>query len=405
MATQTYFTKAIETYFTNGKKDLIIIHHNDADGRMAGYLYLNHYKNTNQYENICTIETDYGNDKLIDQIKKKTSSAKTCEIAVLDFSLSFEEMDAIDKDSFIHCTKMIWIDHHRTAIKKYRTGYKEKGYTFKIAGVQVEGISGCELTYLYLKHDGRIYAYTDGIETKLREEYEYKNTLGDNIIFSNIYEGQDTCLPFTPDEEKILIYNWKKVGMFQVFDVNCDLLYRNIPYSIRLIGDRDCWRNKYEESAYFAIGLRAHWLESDLSKPVCWSFWNSIVSRAGAIEEIVLEGHIISKYNYNNNTSQLNKDGSEVFMKKFPDLKIIAINSSASGSGVFSSVFNQYEVGIIFTYSLAREVMTFSIYRLGLNPEKNIDCGAIAASFGGGGHPGAAGFRTSGTLPFKPVKK
>ena len=42
--------------------------------------------------------------------------------------------------------------------------------------------------------------------------------------------------------------------------------------------------------------------------------------------------------------------------------------------------------------------MEYSIYRLGKHPEKSILVNKIAESFGGGGHAGAAGFVTNGTL-------
>ena len=113
--------------------------------------------------------------------------------------------------------------------------------------------------------------------------------------------------------------------------------------------------------------------------------------------QIMVSGKPIVDYKNRTFVTDLQRAGFECYIRKFEDIDAIAINTLDRGSFIFETVKNDYEVGIVF-FMNADGKMEYSIYRLGKHPEKSILVNKIAESFGGGGHAGAAGFITNGTL-------
>ena len=63
-------------------------------------------------------------------------------VFIVDYSISPDEMRQL-----LTITKnVIWIDHHKTAIDKY------KDFEFDILGIRADGTAACMLTYLYFQH-------------------------------------------------------------------------------------------------------------------------------------------------------------------------------------------------------------------------------------------------------------
>lgn len=333
-------------------KSMVIIHHNDADGRLGGYILKKYFKLDEKYEKIKTIEANYNGTDL-------SSIEDGDDVAIVDYSLTRGEL--VQLVSKTH-GKKIWIDHHRTAIKDYNNRSKEEKYFDDV--LVFEGLAGCELAYLYAYSKIRKISFDD----------EFKS-----FTFMN------------------------KNGLRNTIDI--DTFKCSIPFGIRLVGDYDTWRLEIPSSIDFAAGIKLYWDETDISEGIFNKFWDLIMEKDPFhIKKIIENGKIVNKLKDNDNATRIKKAASEVKLHKFENLKAIAVNSSNFSSFVFKTVHNDYEIGIVYSHSLKEGVMYFSIYRLGLNPEKNIDCGWIAKTYGGGGHPGAAGFRTSGTLPFKIVK-
>ena len=70
------------------------------------------------------------------------SIRKDEQIYIVDYSISPDEMRQLLK-----ITKNVtWIDHHKTAIEKY------KDFEYEIRGIRYDGIAGCMLTYCYIHH-------------------------------------------------------------------------------------------------------------------------------------------------------------------------------------------------------------------------------------------------------------
>lgn len=112
---------------------MIIYHKADLDGYFSGALVKSIYKDEEMYG------IDY-NETIEDSVLDKEGI-----IYLVDFSLPVHQMQK-------YVGKMVWIDHHRTAIndsKKY--GYDD------ILGVRDENYAACELVYAYLYKQSSVF--------------------------------------------------------------------------------------------------------------------------------------------------------------------------------------------------------------------------------------------------------
>lgn len=98
-------------------------YHNDLDGQCAAYWVLV------AMGDVELMEIDYRDPFPIDQI--------TAEDVVWLVDYSTDQMEELKKK----CSRLVWIDHHKTAIDQYDPD---------IIGVRVSGIAACELTHQYL---------------------------------------------------------------------------------------------------------------------------------------------------------------------------------------------------------------------------------------------------------------
>lgn len=110
---------------------------------------------------------DYGREFPFDKIKKNET------VYIVDYSIEPSEMDKLLEIT----PNVTWIDHHISAIKKY------KNYDKEIRGIRYDGVAGCMLTYCYLKHmtdrgDGDIKPFEESMTedapmfTKLIADYD-----------------------------------------------------------------------------------------------------------------------------------------------------------------------------------------------------------------------------------------
>lgn len=106
---------------------MLIIHHNDNDGRLAAFLVAFYYEKRNYSEEIRFLEMDYNKSLLH---SKEPFPLKDEIVYIVDFSLSVEEMQEVLK-----VTKNVyWYDHHKTAVHKY-----DGVFDFDIPGIRVDG--------------------------------------------------------------------------------------------------------------------------------------------------------------------------------------------------------------------------------------------------------------------------
>jgi oligoribonuclease NrnB/cAMP/cGMP phosphodiesterase (DHH superfamily) len=113
-------------------------YHNDADGKCSAFwVYYNLKDNLKGYLS----EDDFIEMSYAKQFPFKIISEDE-PVYIVDFSISPDEMRQL-----LEITKNVtWIDHHKTAIEKY------KDFEHEIEGIRYDGIAACMLTYCYFKH-------------------------------------------------------------------------------------------------------------------------------------------------------------------------------------------------------------------------------------------------------------
>ena len=119
---------------------ILIYHHNDNDGYLAGAV-ADYFLSKNMYNEIKFRVGHYDDSHDEEAIKWAD------EVYVLDYTLPVPLMDK-------YMDKIIWIDHHRTAIENMEGVELQRGKTFK--GMREIGKSGCLLAWLWFKPDGKL---------------------------------------------------------------------------------------------------------------------------------------------------------------------------------------------------------------------------------------------------------
>ena len=165
---------------------------------------------------------------------------------------------------------------------------------------------------------------------------------------------------------------------------------RPLPRAVKLIGDRDIWHWAFgDETKFFCAGMLAEDCgpESQL--------WYDLLGCDGADSSdggpecgrIVDQGTCVERYK---------QCHAEAYMRRwsFPSIlqghEILAVNAAMVDSNFFGP---DPQAEILAPFAWDGEQWTVSLY------SKTVDVGRIAESYGGGGHPGAAGFQCK-ELPF-----
>lgn len=177
------------------------------------------------------------------------------------------------------------------------------------------------------------------------------------------------------------------------------------PKVVKLVGDHDIWRFEFgDETREFNSGIfntvdtrpeSAFWDEVLISK----DFINMDASHYDAADHIIRDiceiGKKILAKQFIKDSQMLMSWGFEVY---FENYHCIAINRGSIGPSFFKSIGSNYDILIPFVFD--GEKYTVSLYQ----SRADIDLGAIAKKYGGGGHKGAAGFQCK-ELPFQFIRR
>lgn len=152
-------------------------HHNDLDGRCAGY-WVNKwaYRDDPYGEEPELFEIDYKDTFPMDKIRKNEL------VYIVDFSILPEQMTELLQIT----NNVVWIDHHESAIKRYKDFD-----TSQIRGIQKVGVAGCVLTYIYLfeltdrGRPGKQKKFEDAMITKVPM---FTRLIGDRDIWAWVFE-------------------------------------------------------------------------------------------------------------------------------------------------------------------------------------------------------------------------
>lgn len=296
---------------------MIVIHHNDLDGRCAAAIVGYWAKKRRiSFQDISFYEMDYKDE--IPLICEKIDPNE--KIFIVDFSFKPEVMNALLK----HTDNIVWIDHHKTA-KEYESQYYRPIKGLRNFNDKEE--AGCELTWVYLFPD------------------------------------------------------------------------MNMPLSVFLIGDRDCWRWIMEgRTAEFNQGIKlydtspesslwAELFEEDKYKKGM-RFQGDVLTENCIVNEIVKKGEICLIFRDSFCADYAKSYGFEL---EFEGYKCFAMGLYMFGSEAFGYRMQKYDICIPFEYDGKK--WTVGLY------STTVDVSVIAQKHKGGGHRNASGF-TCDKLPF-----
>lgn len=182
----------------------------------------------------------------------------------------------------------------------------------------------------------------------------------------------------------------------------CELTWKyfnpkeEIPKAICLLGQYDSWRDKPEKKkAYdcawntvlsFQFGMRNYELDVEF-------FRKKVLFDSTLVPDIIERGELILKYQDNQNKIAMNSS----FVFELEGFKCLCLNTGLRNSQVFSSLWNETDYDMMLAFSYTGSRWSYSVY----STKQDIDCGAFAKKFGGGGHRGAAGFYTDDLMVLK----
>ena len=163
---------------------------------------------------------------------------------------------------------------------------------------------------------------------------------------------------------------------------------KDIPYFIRLIGDRDCWRWLFgEDTKFFNLGMRIY------STSPLDDIWNRLFDDPLKVEDIKKDGKICEKFRNNFCKDYIKNYGFET---EFEGYKCFAVGIYYFGSETFGDKIDKYD--ICLPYEFLGDKWIVGLY------SETVDVSVIAKKYGGGGHKGAAGF-VADNLPFKKISE
>lgn len=167
---------------------------------------------------------------------------------------------------------------------------------------------------------------------------------------------------------------------------------QTVPKAIMLIGDRDIWRWSLPDTGPFSEGLF-----QQNSHPDNDQIWGPLLDDDTHILNHLIEGgKVLVEARWNSIRRMVSRYGFEV---KFEGYRTMAINNR--GSGEMGQFIRELGFQIAYCYVDLRQngdLMTVvTLY------SDSVDVSEIATKFGGGGHPGAAGFSFERSVtPFPP---
>lgn len=285
---------------------MLLIYHNDADGHCAAAVVRKWWcdQGTISPSSIAYREVEY-----IDDMNAVCDEAIHHDtVVIVDFSFKPPIMNQILQGA----KKVIWIDHHKTAMEY------EPDYSRKVIGIRNTTESACALAWRY----------------------------------------------FFPE----LV----------------------LPEAVRLVSEYDNWNNPSDPNVLnFHTGLSVY------NTQPSGSFWDPFFKFSDAtseISEIQKQGVICLRFRDNFCKKYRKQYGFET---KFEGYNCFAWGVYQWGSMAFGNLIEKYPVCISFEY------LGNDKWIIGLYSDQGVDVSEIAKGFGGGGHPGAAGFRWDGAkLPF-----
>lgn len=204
-------------------------------------------------------------------------------------------------------------------------------------------------------------------------------------------------------------------GIRDVRKAACELTWeylfpdRPVPLAVKLLSLYDSWTYRGHELEDMVLPFQMRLRMEELDPKDwghCAALWKELFTHT-PLEDLIDEGRLLLRFDQSQKDKYAQIYSFETDIPSWHDdelgnrlttvHKAIAINLGHTNSKVFDSVWDEgkYDLMIAFVRRSDKQ-WNVSLY----STKDDIDCGAIAKSFGGGGHKGAAGFQCK-ELPFE----
>lgn len=299
------------------EKILVIYHRADFDGIFCREIAKRFLGDTALYVGL-----DYGDSDAIVPPGIET-------IYMLDISI----------EAWMKDPRLIWIDHHKTAFKKFGTS---------IPGYQIDGVAACRLAWQWF-----------------------------SIIQHNAQNRTNEALQVPLPSKQ-------------------DFIDRKVdePYAVQLAGEYDIWDKRNPEAELFQHGLRSQ----DLTEHI-WeglldaNYKDGIFQSAKTTRYLIEDGRAIQYSKTKENEGIIRAFG---FTIQFEGFTLLACNTARYNSQLFAAgLLLEHDGCLGFNWDGQKQEWRVSLY----SDKPGVDLSVVAVKYGGGGHRGACGFRSK-TLPF-----
>ena len=201
-------------------------------------------------------------------------------------------------------------------------------------------------------------------------------------------------------------------GSVQVGKAACELAWEYFspgtgmaPRVVRLLGRYDVWDHEDPRVLPFQYGMRL--TETDPQSDKAMAMWEKFFENDFLCDTVHHDGEVIIRYEAMVSEKYCKSYAFEALMPTHPPntsckyhsgrLPAICLNRGMTNSKTFDSRYDPKKHDLMITFCrLPSARWTVSLY----SDKKNVDCGAIAKRYAGGGHKGAAGFQCE-ELPFE----
>lgn len=156
---------------------ILVYHHNDLDGICAAAIVRKEY-----IQKIKFVPVQYGKDMWDPEDVKEASA-----VYVVDFT--FPDMEVLAEAAG---NKLVWIDHHRTAMEQHAVLWD----SLEVDGNRSLDLSGCELTWNYLRDATEMPHAVQYIGDRDMWEFELRNTKAFCAAAHAIIESPDDSVWF-----------------------------------------------------------------------------------------------------------------------------------------------------------------------------------------------------------------
>jgi len=319
----------------------IVYHDADFDGKLSNEACRYWLNTLNPEANIHSYGWDYG--KPVPSWTPKDALGMSIEVnweyydQIYIVDLSVDELMARPELR----NKIVWIDHHKSAIDKW----DHIGDANKMVGYRIDGVAACRLCWQW-------FAFERGPHGDPRTHP------------SDVY---------TPNKQ--------------------DFITRTVsePELIRLAGEYDVWDHREPDAKALQFGLRAL-SDKDYRILVESQFAGPSRDYAGygttPLVSTLANGYAIKSYCDRQNDEYAAKHAHTI---QWEGLTFCALNTSGRSSDHFDGALKTKH-DACFCWRFDGRVVSVSLYSV---PGKDIDLSLIATKYGGGGHRGACGFRTT----------